>query len=163
MLRLSSAARAATAVLSMTLLPHAAAAQEDEAARCLREAGKLERLLCLSRLAHQANDSGVCFASQDKGVRWQCIAIYAEHARDAELCDSIPDRDAEYRDLRDACISDVAEAREEPELCARLVTPGLRDSCYLKLFRATGEASLCAEIADPGLKSACTGRPVTVR
>lgn len=138
-------------------------AAADQADQCLEQEQVVERLLCLVDAAKRAGDVEVCQRAEHEGVRWQCVAIFAEYRRDASLCRTIPRGNQDYRELFDVCLSDVAEARGEPELCGEIGTDGLRDSCYLKLVRAGASAVLCARIRDPGLKSACAGEPADGR
>lgn len=122
----------------------------------------LERIGCFADLAGEAGDASRCDQAAEDAVRFHCYAIFAERRGDPEPCRRIPAATQEHRELRDACLADVAPVVERAELCEEVETPGLRDSCYLAVFRETGDSALCDHIEDPALKSACTGEPVRV-
>lgn len=137
-------------------------AQSGDTDACLDEDNAYNRLMCLVDLGETKDGSGPCMAAEDPGIRWQCVAIVAERIDRPGLCGEIPVDMEDGRELRDVCLSDIAEARADGALCADIETPGLRDSCYLKVVRAGADAALCEEIGDAALKSACTGEPVTM-
>ena len=137
-------------------------AQNGNTDACLGEGNAYDQLMCLVDLGEAERASAPCMAAANPGVRWQCVAIVAERIDDSGLCAEIPVDIPDGQELRDVCLSDIAEARASGALCADIATPGLKDSCYLGAVRAGADATLCGEIADAALKSACTGEPVTV-
>lgn len=124
--------------------------------------GIIERIECFADRASEAGDRSRCDEASEDAVRYQCYAIYAERRGDPAACRAIPSGSEEHRQLRDACLGDVAPVLAQADLCEEITTPGLRDSCYLAVFEKTGDAELCDRIEDPGLRSACTGEPVHV-
>lgn len=135
----------------------------EVAVDCGSLAGPIEQIECRVDQATRAGHPKPCQEAAAAGVRYQCFAILAGRLKDATLCDDIPASSDETRELRDVCLSDVAEVLKETALCERIMAPGLYDSCYFKVARATGDTSLCDSIEDPGLKSGCTGQPVIVK
>ncbi len=124
--------------------------------------GILEQIGCFSDLAAKEEDASACDAAEHEGVRYQCYAVAAEKLGDWKACLEIPPKSREHMDLRDVCISDVAEKDENPALCGKIESRNFRDSCFLKVYRRTGDSSLCGRISDPRIKSSCTGEPVIV-
>lgn len=117
------------------------------------------QITCFSAAAAERDDLTVCDQAFHEGVQYQCYALFAERRDNPEACEKIPTDTEEMQGLRDVCLSDVAANREDPELCATIVTPGLRDSCYAKVAERTGDLAICEQIEDPVLKSGCTGEP----
>lgn len=129
---------------------------------CRNVENVFERIVCFADRAEEAGVVEPCDRAANEGVRYQCYAVYAERAADVNVCRSIPAETQDEKDLRDACVSDVAKVTGQGELCDEIEAPGLRDSCYLGVFRETGDVSLCDQIEDPVLASACTGEPDNV-
>lgn len=121
-----------------------------------------ERIVCFADRAEEAESVEPCDRAANEGVRYQCYAVFAERVGDVDVCHSIPAESQDEKDLRDACVSDVAKVTGQGELCDEIEAPGLRDSCYLGVFRETGDVSLCDQIEDPVLASACTEAPHNV-
>jgi hypothetical protein len=137
-------------------------ARASAAAHCGDLPGAIEQIECYVDRATLVGHPKPCQEAAADGVRYQCYAVLAARLKDASLCDDIPTSSDEARQLRDACLSDVAEVLSEAALCTRISTTGLRDSCFFKIAGATGDTTLCERIGDPGLKSGCTGEPVIV-
>lgn len=135
-------------------------AAAERAAACRTVENSLDRIFCFADLASEAGSVAPCDSAEDQGVRYQCYAVFAQRRATPGPCRRIPDAGGDGRDLRDACLGDVARELERPDLCEEVRAPGLRDSCFLQLFRATGDSVLCDRIDDRGLKSLCTGEPV---
>ncbi len=133
----------------------------DNVEECLKK-GIIEQIGCLSDLAAKDDDPSVCSAAAHEGVKYQCFAVAAEKIGDWETCLKIPPKSKERIELRDICISDVAEKKVNSSLCEKIQTGNFKDSCYLKVYRKTGDSALCEAISDPGIKSLCTGEPVMV-
>jgi hypothetical protein len=129
---------------------------------CLSK-GTVEQIGCFSDLAVNNKDAAACDAAKHEGVRYQCYAVTAEKLGDWRICLEIPPKSKDHIELRDICISDVAEKSEDSALCERIRTGNFRDGCYLKVYRRTGDSALCGRVSDPGLKSSCTGEPVLVK
>jgi hypothetical protein len=129
---------------------------------CASRKNLFEQISCYAAAAEASNDIAPCDQATDEGVRYQCYAIFAEYSSSPGVCSKIPATTEEHRSLVDICLSDVAKKERNPNLCEKIVTPGLRDSCYLKLAIVVGDPALCAKIRDPGLKSTCSGKPVAV-
>lgn len=66
-----------------------------------------------------------------------------------ELCDSLV-----QRSYIDGCLSDVAEAGENKEPCARVVNSDLRDGCFIT-FAYKNDFSVCSEIKNSYMKTSC--------
>ena len=141
----------------------ASTTKEASAGECEDLENVLDRLECYVALATDKDDPSVCGQSSHEGVEYQCYAIIAERRGSEELCHVIPAGSPDHQELRDICISDVAEKLLNPLLCERIQTVGLRESCYAKIGRDTGDKTLCEEIRDPGLRSICDGEPVRVQ
>jgi hypothetical protein len=135
---------------------------QDSVEECLSK-GILDQIGCLSDLAAKKKDASVCDATPHEGVKYQCYAVAAEKLGDWKTCLEIPPKSKDHIELRDICISDVAEEKKDSTLCEKIKTGNFRDSCYLKVYRETGDSALCDRISDPGLKSSCTGEPVIVK
>jgi hypothetical protein len=135
---------------------------QGSAEECLTQ-GIIEQIGCLSDLAARKKDASVCGAASHEGVRYQCYAVAAEKLGHWKTCLEIPPKSTEHVELRDVCISDVAENKKDSSLCEKIETGNFRDSCYLKVYQKTGDSALCDKISDPGLKSMCTGEPVYVK
>jgi hypothetical protein len=148
--------------LPVVLLPAQLAGARSSAEECLTK-GIIEQIGCLSDLAAGEKDASVCDAAAHEGVKYQCYAVAAEKLGHWETCLEIPPKSKEHIELRDVCISDVAENNKDSSLCEEIETRNFRDSCYLKVYRKTGDSALCGKISDPGLKSMCTGEPVYVK
>jgi hypothetical protein len=149
----------AALVISLSLSPQACAA--DNASECL-EKGIFKQISCLSDLAASKGRASVCDAAEHEGVKYQCYAVAAEKLGDWKACFEIPAKSREHVELRDVCISDVADKTADSDLCDKIETSNFKDSCYLKVKNKTGDSALCSRISDTGIKSMCTGEPVMV-
>lgn len=134
-------------------------APAQDAVDCEALQSRIDMTLCLVDIATDAGTTAACDVTGDPGVRFQCYAIFAERLGDPETCRRIPDQGEDFRDLRDACLADVAPVAERPELCEEVRESGLRDGCFLSVYRVTADATLCDRIEDAGLRSLCTGVP----
>lgn len=148
--------------LPVVLLSVSPAWAQGSAEECFAQ-GIIDQIRCLSDLAARKKDASVCDIASHEGVKYQCYAVAAEKLGDWETCLEIPPGSKEHIELRDICISDVAENDKDSDLCEEIRTRNFRDSCYLKIYQETGEDALCDKISDPGLKSLCTGEPVYVK
>jgi hypothetical protein len=89
-------------------------------------------------------------------VRFICLSLYAERSRDPAPCRRIAPGDREAQALRDACVSGVAIARGDPELCEEASLAASRDACILLLVLDHGaDPANCARLTEPALQSVC--------
>jgi len=58
-------------------------------------------------------------------------------------------------DLKDTCISNVAEAQRNKNYCSRLGNARIKDSCYSSIAKFTGDHSVCEDIQASSRKDSC--------
>jgi hypothetical protein len=148
-------------IISISIILSSYAWAGGSVKECL-EKGIFGQISCLSDLAAEREDASVCGAAAHEGVKYQCYAVAAEKLGDWNTCYEIPTDSKDGIELRDLCISDVAEKNADSDLCKKIETANFKDSCYLKVWRKTGDSTLCEKISDAGIKSMCTGEPVMV-
>jgi hypothetical protein len=135
---------------------------EDPASRCNAQPMQPAQIRCFLEAAQAAGDPGLCASAGDAAVRFNCLSLYAERSLDPASCELIEIGDKETQALRDACVSGVAIAQRDPDLCEEARLPVMRDACYMNLVvQFAADPTLCGRIANKTLHDACTADPVS--
>jgi hypothetical protein len=138
--------------------PSRAAAQPE--ATCKAQILQPAQIRCFLEAAVAAKQPAICERAKDPAVRFNCLTLYAERSLDPAPCRRILAQDRETQALRDACVSGVAIARRDPDLCEQASLPLIRDSCLMLLVRQHGfDPAVCERIAETKLKAACRDTP----
>jgi hypothetical protein len=131
--------RIAGAVLTVTLLGLAAAAQALLAPTEPRDCDKLpeitKRSSCLNAFAGRSHDETICRTIEFRSTRFTCLREVAVEKRQPQLCSEITDATpiAAYESpasfYRDVCFQNLAYAMHDHAQCGGVENPQLRASC----------------------------------
>ena len=58
-------------------------------------------------------------------------------------------------DLKDTCISNIAEVQLDKSYCIKIDSTKIKDSCYSSIARSINDNSVCREILSDGIRDSC--------
>jgi hypothetical protein len=109
----------------------------------------INKARCINGVAGKANDTNICYEHEDRDDRYTCISIVAEDNNNLSLCDEISDQEE-----REGCVKDIARKKRDETLCEGLEEI-MRDLCYSQVAEAKNDVNICDKTKDGYFRSEC--------
>jgi len=71
-------------------------------------------------------------------------------AKASQQCNQI-----EIPDLKDTCISNIAEVQKNKNYCTKIISARIKDLCYSNIAKISNDNSICTEIISDGVRDSC--------